>query len=483
VSVLDELELRASYEARRALGPRALVDWAVDRLPATPRSRARAECVRGALCAALETEREGAVSLLSALLGEGPRVEPGPLLAACEAACDAARDPALALEVAEALERLERRPEATLAVAILAERAGRTELALASYARAAEASEALGDADGALDARLELARARLVAGRAAEALELVAELPEETVARLDGRAKLVVARAWLGASGRYRRAAAIELASEVLDTSPALDPEARAALRLVCEHVDRVGPALSEPELERLGALVTRARARGHAEGLVGELLGALASRAALCRAAPPEREAEAARAALASEGGRGRLERARSVRDGGTPGPRPADPRALPEWLALCAIVHLRARRLGEARRSLEELAALTPDHAPGPDVAAWTALRRAAPERALRDVVTALGQRWLGTDGVAPARGFVDLAAVLERAGLDELAGQALARARARHEPDARPLAIQHAIRRAWAEYDRGARREARALLHAALLDARTGTGSRKS
>ncbi len=469
MSVLDDLELRAGLEARRALGARVMLDWASVRLPMAPRSRARAECARAALVAALELGDEVAVSVLREVLVEGPRVDLRPLLEACEPASHVS----LATSIAETVRTLVPDAEAALVVAALLERGGRREAATSEYRRAAHAAEAVGDAERARLARVELTRALLLDANEVEALEVASLLGEADLAKLDARQALVVARASLAATGRYRRAGALDQLRDIIARSPREAPETRASLRTAFAHVDALGAALTEAEADRVRALIATAIERG----LGGPALEELELRVAVARAEPIEREARTVRAAQRSEPGRQLVERARAVRDAGAPGPRPLDPTALPAWLALSTIAHLAGRRIAEARACVTELA----ERDARPDAPLWTALRRALPERALREAAAPLAARWLERAGPAPARGFVDLAAVLERAELVDLAGRALERARRRHEPGARSLAIQHAVRRAWAEYDRGARREARLLLLAARHDASSGTGSR--
>jgi hypothetical protein len=477
MSLLDELELRAGFEARAVLGARTLVAWAVERLLVVPRSPLRAELAAAALVAALGIDDDEGARTLAHLVAEGPPTDPTRALAACESSTR----PALALEIADILAPLDRRPLVRLALGGIAERAGERERAAHAYQRARDEALAVGDRATADVARIELARVRLAEGAPARALDALAELGD--TATLEPRGKLTVARAWLAASGRYRRCAALDLLGEILATSSPEAPEASAAVRLVAQHLDAVGAALTDAEADRVGALCARLRASStRASGHHPDLAEALERALALHRADVAGREALRVRDALATEAGRWRLERARAVRDGGSPGPRPDAQALVPTWLALSVLSHLRARRVSEARRDLEELRRLAARET-APDAASWTALRAACRERALGDLARALAERWLDAASTSPPRGFVDLAASLERAGFEDLAGRALALARARHEPHARAWSIEHGIRRAWAAYDRGDPREARALLRTALDDASAGTGSRKA
>lgn len=485
MSVFEELELRAQHEARRALGEGALISWALSRLPAEPPSRARAECLTAVVALAVRRGEHAVASSLAPLCREGPRVDRTELVAACH---DCAQ-PALALEVMEHVlwvERVERGPLTLPSLRVLArafELAGRTQDALGMHqqvllvaqerlmARAQAGEQDQGAVEVVVRTRAELARLLVLSGRIQEAEAQAAELlavASEAGVTLEPREELVLARIELSASGRYVRVRGIERATALLGLSTTY---ARAALRLLVEHIDRVGPSLSAIEHERLAHALASARGSGmpvepHLVRLRQHSLE------------EQEREAMVVRALAAGPEGRSALERARSVRDGGTAGPEPQrlDPRgrtlaSWASWRALQVLVQQRERRLGEALAGLVaiEQAGLAPD------VAGWTLLARAAPERSLREPVVALARRWLGEErGAAPALGFVSLAVRFERAGLDaELVRLALSRARAAHEPRARALAIQLAVRGAWAAHARGASEHAYRLLRSAIDD----------
>ena len=472
MSLLDELELRAQLEARRALGPSAAVAWGRARLTHEPASRARSECLRAVLVEALRVRDVDAVEILVPLLRERPRVDDGALWAACEASPHAS----VAAVIAEELARCEPSVSGLLVLAALREREARTDEASAAYRRAIAHADGLADPAGGLRARIELARLCALAGRDVEALALAPEIEalRETLARLgrpddfSPRDALVLARIELAASGRYQRVRALDRLLEIVAQGGAI---ARAALRLLARHLERTGSSLTAVEADRIVALLARARGAS----LPPDAIAALERRLAMATAPPAEREAAVVR--TAGQDARWLLERARAVRDGGTAGPAPSTPERRAPWLALLVITQIRARRLGEALAALRELVALEP----AADALGWTMLARAASERVLRGEVLLLAHRWLtSADVVAPARGYLDLAARFERAGLAELAGLALSRARAAHEPDARPVAIQHAIRRAWALRDRGEIHEAHRVLDAALRDALNGSGT---
>jgi hypothetical protein len=475
MSVLDELELRAQLEARRAIGPAAVVAWARARLPHEPASRARSECLRAALVEALRVRDAEAIEILAPFLRERPRADDTALWAACEASPHAS----VAAQIAEELIHCETTADGLLVLAGLRERQARFEDGIAVYRRAIANAEALADTAGSLRASLELARLFGAVGRDVDALALAPEIERllalrarlGQAAELSRRDVLILARVELAASGRYQRARAIDRLADVVTTG---GPEARAALRIVGRHLERTSASLTAAEADRIGALLARAAAAG----LPHEALAVIERRLAVAVALPAEREAVVIREA--SRESRWRVERARAVRDGGTAGPPPEQPEQRLPWLALSVIAHIRSRRLGDALVAMREISA----SAHPPDVLAWTMLGRAASERALREHVVLLGERWLASrDTTPPARGFLELAAQLERAGLVELAGLALERARAAHEPDARALSIQHAIRRAWSSRERGDVHAAHRLLDAALRDAHAGSGTTPS
>jgi tetratricopeptide (TPR) repeat protein len=475
MSVLDELELRAQLEARRAIGPAAVVAWARARLPHEPGSRARSECVRAALVEALRVRDAEAVEVLVPFLRDRPRADDAALWAACEASPHAS----VAAVIAEALAACEASVDGLSILAGLREREARTEDAIAAHRRAISHAEGIADAAGSLRASLELARLLALVGRDVDALALATDIERhlETLARL-GRAAalaprdtLILARVELAASGRYQRARAIDRLADVVVSGGV---EARAALRLVGRHLERTSVSLTAAEADRIAALLSRA----HAAGLPQAAIGVIERRLALAIAPPAEREAVVVREAGVES--RWLLERARAVRDGGTAGPAPERAEQRLPWLALSVIAHVRSRRLGDAIAALRELAAS--EHPPDP--LAWTMLGRAAGERVLHEHVVSLAARWLSSsEAPPPARGYLDLAVHFERAGLVDLAGRALARARAAHEPEARALSIQHAIRRAWSLRDRGEIHEAHRLLDAALRDAHAGSGTTSS
>lgn len=470
MSILDELELRTQFEARRALGMSALGTWARMRLPLEAPSRVRAECVRGVLILSVGAGDTETVASLTPLLLDRPRVDLTALLAACETSGHSE----LARTVARGVVEAEPTSTSLLVLAGLEEKLGRSPEAESLRRRAVTHAEGVADRGAALRARIELARGLSLAGREVDALGLATEIDRESEAgraplSLDARDQLVLARVELAATGRYRRVRAIDRLAEVVACRGV---EGRAALRLLARHVERAGTSITLAEVDRAEAVVGRARATE----LPTAALDAIETRLALARAGEAEREAATVRAIAASEDGRVLVERARALRDGGTAGPAPS-PRLREEWLCLSVLAHTRTRRLGDALVALREIDAT---RAPG-SVAGWSMLGRACTERALREPLVSIASRWLADDrSRAPRRGYLDLAARLERASLTDLASVALDRARRVHEPGARELAIQHAIRRAWSLRARGETREAHRLLAAALSDARVGAGS---
>jgi tetratricopeptide (TPR) repeat protein len=469
MSVLDEIELRAQFEARRALGASALLAWACARLPRAPASHVRAGCVRAALLEALVVPELRAVEALAPLLREGPRASDVALWAACEASPHAGA----AARIAEALVACEPSGNGLRRLAALHEREGRVEDALAGYRRAIASHEGVADLEGLLRASLELARLLALRGRGVEALALLPEVERlrEILARrswrLSPRDTLILARIELAASGRYQRAQALDRLVDLVASGGA---PATAALRLLVRHVERTDVSLSAVERERIGSVLASAKL----SGAPAELLSAIEQRVALAAAPTEARELALVRAA--SFESPWFLERARAVRDGGTAGPPPEAPERRIRWLSLFVIAELRARRVTAARAAMREIVA----SAPAPDALAWTMLARALPEVALRHEVISLASSWLGApDAAAPAHGYLELAIRFEKSGLADLAGLALARAREAHEPEARALSIRHAIRRAWSLREGGEIHEAHRSLEAALRDARAGSG----
>ncbi len=479
VSILDELELRTQFEARRALstsaaGANALGAWARARLPLEASTKTRAECVRGALVVAVGSGDSETVAILAPMWLERPRVDPSPLLAACEVSPHLA----LARQIAARVVEAEPTSVSLLVLASIEERSHRLAEAEALRRRAIAHAEGLADVASAIRARVELARLLILSGREVDALELVSEIDRELEPRnsrpapltLDARDQLVLAQVELAASGRYRRARAIDRLAEVTTSSRGV--EGRAALRLLARHVASAGPALTAAEIDRVHAVLVRAKAHGLPVGAID----AIEARLALVLAPDAEREAQTIRAVASTDDGRVLVERARAVRDGGTAGPAPSA-RLRTDWLCMSVIAHARTRRLGDALTALRELDV----SGASASVAGWTMLSRVASERALRESFVRVALRWLGDERAPlPRRGHLDLAVRLERAGMTDLAGLALARARRVHEPGAREISIQHAIRRAWSARARGETREAHRLLAAALSDARAGTGS---
>ncbi|MBX7196976.1 MAG: hypothetical protein K1X94_33305 [Sandaracinaceae bacterium] len=481
MSVLESLELRAQLEARRALGPAALVAWATARLIAEPPSRVRTECVRAALVEAVRLADLDAIELLAPMMIGPPRIDARPLLDVCQSrtVVESAASLEAARCVVDELVRIEPTLSGLLVLAGLEERLAHIEAAVALLGRAMSRAEALADREGALRARVERARVLVRADRAIEALEDVDEIERLREARdgqggalaLSPRDELVLAAADLRASGRYRRVRGLD---RLLALVAAPSPAPRASLRLLGQHVDRMGRALTSLELDRARSVLSAARAHG-AEPLAIEAIERAIDRVPMPEA---EREALLARELAASSEGRALLDRARAVRDGGTSGPEPASSASLhARWLALSVIAHLRARRVGEALKALLEIERMQGM----PGVLEWTMLARAASERALRAPVIELASRWLGRPAATPpARGYLHLALQLERAGLSDreatidLVGLALRRAREANEDDARALSIQHAIRAAWLAHARGELAHAHRLLEGALQDA---------
>jgi hypothetical protein len=254
-------------------------------------------------------------------------------------------------------------------------------------------------------ARARVARARVLADpttAAERAKELSTASPREA---------LRLARSALEAKGLYARVAALDRLAEV-----ARDPSlARAALRLALRHVDRRGAGLTDIERDRVRQLAVIA-------GAPAETI------AAIDHPAPTTTEARA-RAALmgdAPTGGEG----------------------AIP-------LVVLAALSRGEVARASAPLDALarSADAAP----IEWTAVMTALAHASLREKALACVSRWLEADA-PPPRGWLALAALLERVASSSLAERALERAVAAAERGAHAALADRLERAAWAAYDRG-------------------------
>lgn len=462
MSLFDAIEMRTTLTAHQAMGTAALLRWMRDGLPLYPPSKARMEAARTGLITLLRHPEVDAPNALNALLqlwSEGPAIETAPLLEAIEQSAHSAASRTHAL--AWTNQALTFAPDvltALLHARIHELHYGPSEQVVAAYARATALAERAEDDARALRCRIEQVRVLSLLERHAEARVLA-----QSIARpqhgFTSRDALHLARAQLHAASMYQRTAALDALNELLD-SPY--PEVhRATWRTLFAHTK--GTVLSAPEHDRMTAIAARF-----------EGPEALALRQWLALQDLDATAARAERVRLLDGDTQGRLwnARLRAIVDGGTAGPRPIREKEVLAWLPLQGFVALRDRRIPEARQALLELEA----HGAAASVAGWTFLRRALRETSLTMEATALATRWLSTQGIAPARGFRDLALLLVRMNQAQLATRALQRAVEHREPDARPHWRAHQRREAWLAYtapsiDRSARtqhlREARALI----------------
>jgi hypothetical protein len=110
---------------------------------------------------------------------------------------------------------------------------------------------------------------------------------------------------------------------------------------------------------------------------------------------------------------------------------------------------------------------------------------VRRALREPALHPQTLPLITRWLNAPGIAPARGFRDIASLLVRVNENSLATKALLRALELREPQARQLLVAHQRREAFVAYeapttDRSQRAQALRDARTLLLAVRTDSSS---
>lgn len=279
---------------------------------------------------------------------------------------------------------------------------------------------------------MRVTRDRDDAARRAEQL-----LPLSRGARED---RLAVAVAALSASGRYRRAMALDVLGELAAGSDDVSSHALARVGLHAESA-----ALSSIETDRVRAIF---RECGSASGL--EALDQLHRGSGA--------EGESGRAVL----------RARAVMDGCAPGPRPESGRALIGWLALGVVHACREGRVQEGRALLRELTTFVEAGA-RIESSLWTAARHAIeflPERA-KALTRALLAR---DDGEPPPHGYLPLADAWLARGVHEEGRLLLRRAARAREPRARSRLAVQLRTDGWAAASRGDRDAAIALLREA-------------
>ncbi|MCB9592147.1 MAG: hypothetical protein H6719_05390 [Sandaracinaceae bacterium] len=360
-------------------------------------------------------------------------------------------------EVRRALRSLLREGAARPAIAIARAEVKRTEgtfhAAAAAYLLGL-ALEAAGDA-GALalyDRAAELAgeqprlqqRARVRALRRCSAPDEAARRAQVLLPLSDGPPadRLAVATAALASSGRYPRAAALDVLEELAAGEGAVARHARARAAVHAESA-----SLSAIEADRLRTVL--------AHGADAEELAALGSLLRLAAGDPGAARGEEAI-------------RARAVLDGCAPGPRPPGGRLLTEWLAL-AIVHASHEgRVNEARELLREAHYRI---AGGARVEAplWTAVRVAMP--VAPEPARALTKALLARSGAEPPpRGFLPLADAWLATGVTEEGLALLRRAARDREPGAKGRLAAQLRAAGWAAAAEGRRDEAIDLLREA-------------
>jgi hypothetical protein len=471
MSLFETIEMRTALTAHQAMGTAALMRWMRDSLPLYPPSKARMEAARTGLIALLEQPEVDAPNALNAMLqvwSEGPAIESTTLLEAIDARATKAASRAHAL--AWTHQALTFAPTALCALL----HARLTELHYGPSARVVEAlgrarvlAEREGDEARALRARIEEVRVLSRIERHTEAL-VAADATAKPARGFTSRDALILARAKLHAPSMYKRTAALDALNELLDSPyPAVQ---HAVWRTLFAHTE--GQPLSAPEADRLHTMAHRFESQeAHAlrQWLLLQTLDETAVRA------------ERVRLLASDDAGRLQGARLRAILDGGTAGPRPTQEADLSAWLALHGFVALRDKRTNEARQALVDLEA----RAALASVAGWTFVRRALREPALHPQTLPLITRWLSAPGIAPARGFRDIASLLVRVNENSLATKALLRALELREPQARQLLVAHQRREAFVAYeapttDRSQRAQALRDARTLLLAVRTDSSS---
>lgn len=453
LGILDELAVEGAERVERGLGKRAafraLAPLVDSMRPGRPRARAHLRAMVVAaqleegidlelLAARWEQERFGrhrdVKAAVRELLGVG-EAESAALVAEAESVRVRGdyEEGSAYYVLGRALEEAGRRAEATRALDRAADHASdQPKLRRAAQARALRVCD---DPDEA-------------AQRAVALLPLEGGLPAD---------RLSVAVAALGAPGRYRRAAALDVLDEL---AARRGPVGRAAIRQAARHADESGPGLGEIELDRVRAVLLR---HPH-EGIRVAALGRLEALAAYSRGEVSGARVDPESAPLAP--------RAKAVLEGASPGPRPAEPRARVGWTALAVIDACGHGRVNEARQRLREARALILAGARVEGVL-WTAARVGMDlvPAAATLLVQALSYR----TGEPPSRGFRPLADALLAAGAEEEGLAMLRRAARRREPGARERLAAHLRHAGWREAERGDRARALALLREAKRLAR--------
>lgn len=438
MGVFDELALSGVDRVERSLGPRAALRALVPLLDTLPAGRGRARALLRAIVYAAEVGDDG---LLDSLCARWPADGVANEARAAIRRLLRAR-PSAAVRLAKAeLERASTPEEQARASYVLGrclEAAGGLEQALEAHARArslASDQPRLRQSAAAREVRALLATGRReeAAHRAAGLLPLERAEPED---------RLAVAVAALEASGRYRRAAALDVLEQLARAGGELG---RDAVRFAAWHAERAGSALSRIEADRVEAVLAH-----HPEGeLARAQLAAL--RAGAFEPGPL-------------------LARAKAVAEGNAAGPRvDGSAREVVGWLALAACAALRSESRADAREHLREL---TTQLRRGARVEApiWTASILALRDARLAAEGRELAAALLDRAGEPPPRGYAHFAEALERGEAPELARKAWRRAAARREPGARERLARLLRWEGWRAAEAGERDAAIALLEEA-------------
>lgn len=460
MGVIDDLALSGVDRVERSLGKRAALRTLVPLLDTLPAGTGHARAMLRAIAYAAELEEIGIRNALTArwaTIAYGQASEARALIASLiemrrlHAAVDLARS-----EV-ERTRGGDEESAARYALARALEASGELRGALSEHEDAGRRSAHRPRVAQAAAVREVRALAKLgdrdeAARRAARLLPLERGAPED---------RLALAVAGLDATGRYARAAAIDVLGAIARAGGELG---RHAVRWAAWHAERSGAALSEIEADRIEAVLLAwpdpIAARTAVERLRATL--ALGSDQGVARAAHADRDSDAL------------LARSRAVLEGGAPGPRPSGERAIVGWLGLIAIHAARSDRPREAIEALRDLSARVRRGA-RTEAPVWTAALVSMRDERLLDAAAALLAVLLARDVEPPPRGYASVAEALDRAGRHELATGAWRKAAARREPGAREKLASILCHRGWKAAQRGARdeaiahlREARRLAH---------------
>ena len=287
----------------------------------------------------------------------------------------------------------------------------------------------------------------------------------------------------LRAPSRFARASAIAALEEVARTAMAKGDggTAKAAVRVGAAHADERPGALTPIETERLAPLLALWPDELESRNAIARLR----AQAAVANASPHEHDQAQERAgtiapeiATWTRRARATLTRGRTDDPEGEPvSTRPYPPSRLAQ-LGLDIVAALQREQRGAEAAKADALVALVASnrelaapgaHAPAP---LWTAVQLAllASSSPVRSEAKTLATKLLASSRGAPPRGFRLLAAVLARAGHDDLALHALREATSAGEPGASAELSHELTLRAWSLAREGDRDAAVLLLREA-------------